>query len=170
MATFIKIASVIVGAGGSTTIDFTSIPQTYTDLLVKVSGRKIESGGSVNLQMQFNGSTTNYLQRALFGNGSTATSYSDNTELGLMYVTSAADTANTFGSTEIYIPNYTASTNKTMSIDSVTENNGTAVIQTLMAGLWSNSAAINRVYLQVGNGASTFTQYTTATLYGIKNN
>jgi hypothetical protein len=166
--TFIKIASVTVGSGGASSIDFTSIPSTYTDLLVKVSGRKTSTGGS-NLQMQFNGSTSGYSQRVLLGNGSTAASYSDTSEIGFMYVTTSSDTSNTFSSTDIYIPNYAGSNNKSVSIDNVQENNGTTANAALTAALWSNSAAINRVYLQIANGAGTFAQYSTATLYGIKN-
>lgn len=166
--TYTKIASVAVGSGGASTIDFTSIPNTYTDLLVRVSARKTTTGGQ-NLQMQFNGSTTSYLQRTIIGNGSTVASYSDNSEIGFMYVTLSSDTANTFSSTDIYIPNYAGSNNKSVNIDNVTENNATAALAVLTAALWSNSAAINRVYLQVANGAGVFAQYSTATLYGIKN-
>jgi hypothetical protein len=166
--TFIKIASVTVGSGAPANIDFTSIPNTYTDLCVKVRARKIESGGAVNLQMLFNGSTSGYTQRALFGDGSAATSANDNTELSFMYVTSASNTANIFSNTEIYIPNYAGSTNKSVSIDSVTEDNATANLMTLMAGLWSNTAAINSIRLQVYS-PNTLAQYSTFTLYGIKN-
>jgi hypothetical protein len=166
--TFIKIASVTVGSGGAASMDFTSIPSTYTDLVIKVSARKVQSGGAVNLQMLFNGSTSGYTQKTIFRNGSTVVSYNDNTELSFMYVTSAADTSNTFSSTEIYIPNYTSSNNKSVSVDSVTENNATGNIMTLMAGLWSNSAAINEIRLQVYS-PNTLVQYSTATLYGIKN-
>lgn len=167
--TFVKIASVTVGSGAPQSIDFTSIPSTYTDLVIKASVRKLESGGSVNLQMLFNGSTSGYAQKALFGDGSTATSASDNTELSFMYVTSASNTSNTFNNAEIYIPNYAASTNKSVSVDSVTENNTQANIMTLMAGLWSNSAAINQITLRVYS-PNTLTQNSTFTLYGIKKN
>lgn len=166
--TFVKIASVTVGSGGASTIDFTSIPNTYTDLCLKVSARKTTTGGS-NLQMQFNGSTSGYLQRTLIGNGSTVASYNDNSEIGFMYVTTSSETANTFNSTDIYLPNYAGSNNKSVSIDSVTENNASGANATLTAALWSTSSAINRVYLQIANGGGVFAQYSTATLYGIKN-
>jgi hypothetical protein len=161
--TFTKIASVTVGTSAPANIDFTSIPSTYTDLVIKVSARKIQSGGATNLQMLLNSSTSGYLQRVLFGDGS---SYSDNTELSFMYVTSASITADTFNSTEIYLPNYAGSNNKSMSVDSVTENNAAGNIMTLMAGLWSDSTAINAIRLQVYS-PNTFAQYSTFTLYGI---
>jgi hypothetical protein len=163
--TFTKIASVTVGTSAPANIDFTSIPSTYTDLVIKASVRKIQSGGSVNLQMLLNSSTSGYRQIALFGDGS---SYTDTTELSFMYVTSASITANTFNSAEIYLPNYAGSNNKSVSVDSVTENNGTSNIMTLMSGLWSNSSAINAIRLQVYS-PNTIEQYSTFTLYGIKN-
>lgn len=162
MATFIKIASVTVGSNAPQSIDFTSIPNTYTDLVIKASVRKLESGGAVNLQMLLNGSTSGYIQKAILN----ASSFSDNTELSLMYVTSASNTSNTFNNVEIYIPNYAASTNKSVSVDSVTEDNATSNIMSLMAGLWSNSAAINQITLRVYS-PNTLTQNSTFTLYGI---
>ena len=166
--TFTLINSYTVGAGGAGTIDFTSIPNTYTDLCVKVSARKTSTGGA-NLQMQLNGTTTGYTQKTLIGSGSAVASYSDTSEIGFMYVTLSSDTANTFSSTDIYIPNYTTSNNKTMSIENATENNATAATIALTVGTWANSAAVNRVYFQLANGAGTFAQYSTAYLYGIKN-
>jgi hypothetical protein len=164
--TFTKIASVTVGSNAPASIDFTSIPSAYTDLAIKVSARKNESGGAVNLQMLLNDSTSGYTQRALLGDGSSASSFSDNTELSLMYVTSAANTANTFNSAEIYITNYTSSASKSISVDSVTENNAATTNMSLMAGLWSNSAAINKITLRVYS-PNTLAQYSTFTLYGI---
>ncbi len=72
---------------------------------------------------------------------------------------------NTFANGEIYIPNYTASVNKSVSIDSVTENNATSAIAALDAGLWANTAAITSINLNGNNG--NFVQYSTAYLYGI---
>jgi len=162
------IASVTVGSGGASTIDFTSIASTYTDLLLRVTARKTSTGGE-NLQLQFNGSTTSYLQRMLIGNGTTVASYNDASEIGFMYVTLSSFTANTFSSTDIYLPNYAGSQNKSVMIENVQENNTTAASTVLTTALWSNSAAINRVYLQIANGAGVFAQYSTATLFGIKN-
>ena len=58
--------------------------------------------------------------------------------------------------------------NKSVSIDSVTESNDTSYgYQALVAGLWSNSAAITNITLTPETG--NYAQYSTATLYGIKN-
>ena len=166
--TFIKIASVTVGAGGASSIDFTSIPSTYTDLVVKLSARS--NNTSVGLFVRFNGNSANYSSRRLYGDGSTV--YSDthgaSTENAIVAgETISTYTSNTFGSLDLYIPNYAGSTNKSSSADSTTENNASTSWAALGANLWSNTAAINQVTLTPAAG--TFVQYSTATLYGIKN-
>jgi hypothetical protein len=67
---------------------------------------------------------------------------------------------------EIYFPNYASATNKSFSIDSVTENNATLANQFLTAGLWSNTAAITSITLLAASGNLAY--YSTASLYGIK--
>ena len=167
--TFIKIASSTVCSGGAATIDFGSIPQTYSDLKIVVSARWDQSG-STTFGLRFNSSTTNYSRRFLSGNGASATSggdtsgplpVADNAMPGTNY------TASVFGSVDIYIPNYTSANYKSVTSDGVTENNGVTSYQTLTGGLWSDTAAITSVALTNFSGA--FVQYTTATIYGIKN-
>jgi len=103
----------------------------------------------------------------LQGSGSAASSNSNTTNIRAVTDEDNA-TANTFGSWEAYVPNYTLSNNKSVSLDSVMENNATAAEQNLVAGLWSNTAAITSIKLLPLNGTA-FKQYSTATLYGIKN-
>lgn len=162
--TFVKIASVTVGSGGASSIDFTSIPSTYTDLCVKLSGRTSTTQYLVSLS--FNGSTTSFTRRSIVGDGSTASSFSGSDSQNIV-ASMSSDTANTFGNTEIYVPNYAGSSNKSVSVDTVEENNGTTARALLGAILWSNTAAITSLGLIPVSG--NFVQYSTATLYGIKN-
>ena len=159
------ISSVTVGSGGAAYVEFTSIPQTYTDLNIVISGRNTSSGDWFS--MNFNGSTSTFTGKQIFANASAAYSYSktDNNEYGV--IPNSSTTANTFGSTSLYIPNYTSSNNKSFSIDSVTENNGATAYAVFTAGLWSTSSAITSVRLTIS--ANTFTEHTTAYLYGISN-
>jgi hypothetical protein len=164
--TFTKIASVTVGAGGAASMDFTSIPATYTDLCVKLSGRSARSAQQAdNLFVTFNSTTTGYTMKALTGNGTSAGSVSYSSRYASFSVDAAGSTSNTFSSHEIYIPNYTSANNKSFSADSVSENNATAAQCDLIAGLWSNTAAITSISLLPE--VSTWVQYSTATLYGI---
>ena len=168
--TYRKIFSYTAPSGGSGTIVFSDIPNTYTDLVLKVSVRKAESGGNTNLQMRFNGSTTGYTQKMIIGSGSgTPAVYYDNSEIGFMYLPTAASVASVFTNTEIYLPNYTWGFTKCVSIDhSVQNNSGTTAVGTGWTNAeWSGTAAINQVYFYCANGSGTFAEYSNITLYGI---
>ena len=162
--TFELIASSIVGAGGASSIDFTSIPSTYTDLCLKMSVRINTTGGPNGLFISFNGSTANFTDKYLQGSGAAATSASLARYIGTE--DSAAFTANVFNNLEVYIPNYASSNNKSFSADTVSENNGTTAYATLNAGLWSITTAINQITV---TPSDPFVQYSTAYLYGVKN-
>ena len=66
----------------------------------------------------------------------------------------------------MYIPNYTGSTNKSISVDSVTENNATNNLMNIQAGLWSNTAAITSI-LFTSDTAGGFLAGSTISLYKI---
>jgi hypothetical protein len=167
--TYEAIETVEVGSGGAADIEFTSIPGTYTDLVVKVSARTVNSlsARGTNINLSINGVDTNRTFRSLEGNGSSASSSNGTSAYVGTFGGGASVTANTFSNTEIYIPNYTGSNNKSFSSDSVMENNNTTASADLVAGLWSQTSAITSVGLTTGSGD--FAEYSTATLYGIKN-
>lgn len=164
--TYVLLGSVTVGAGGASSIDFTSIPGTYTDLVVKVSLRtdNTDAQGLV----WFNNDTTalNYSRIRLIGEGSGAPSSASASDSKWLFVNDSSKTSSTFGNGEIYVPNYTSSNQKSVSVDAVQENNATYTIDGLYAGKWSGTSAINRVTVaaQTGN----FVQYSTAYLFGIR--
>jgi hypothetical protein len=170
--TYEAIATVTVGSGGAANIEFTSIPQTYTDLVMKTSLRSTlaDTEDWVNLQFNNSGGTA-YSLRILYANGTSALSLSTSSAADVQYSSVAVgdnSTASTFSNAEYYIPNYTSSNNKSVSIDGVSEANATKAFTTLNASLWANSAAITSIKIfpdTTGNLA----QYSTATLYGIKN-
>ena len=169
--TFIKIASVTVGSGGASTIQFSSIPSTYTDLCLKVSGRVDAAGNYQSMAMAFNAGSpaSAFSQRWVNGNGSAVASgsYGANTTLYPFYLPAAGATSSTFGSGEIYVCNYAnTSVYKAISIDGVTETNATDARAELGAMLWSSNNAVSSITLY---GNTNFVQYSTATLYGIKN-
>ena len=163
--TFVKIASVTVGAGGAASMDFTSIPSTYTDLCVKLSARSVASANFDTMYIKFNTSTSNLSSRVLYGSGSSAGSSTLGSAGLVADLNAANNTASTFSNVEVYIPNYAGSSNKSYSVDSVQENNATLSYAELTAGLWSQTTAVNGLsfYFTSNNLA----QYSTATLYGI---
>ena len=164
--TYKLISTQTIGAGGAASMSFTSIPQTYTDLLLKFSGRSTAS--STVVELTFNGSATSYTNKRLYGSGSGVGNDSNSTTfISNIGMDDTGYTANAFGNLEIYIPGYTTSNYKSTSGDGVSETNGTTAYMLLGAGLWSNTAAITSLALAQAGG--NLTQYSSASLYGIKN-
>ena len=157
------IQTVTVGSGGSSGALFSSIPATFTDLLVVASIRDNTSGIAGAVRLRLNGSTANFSGRDLQGTGSSVGSGSFSNNF-MANTNGNTATANTFSSLQIYIPNYAGSTNKSISVDNVTETNGTTAYQNLVAQLWSNTAAITSLEVYAD---STFLQHTSVSLYGI---
>ena len=165
---FKALSTVTVGAGGQAAMEFTSIPATYTDLVIRLSARLTtspESSPWSSVYVSLNGSSSNFTYRLLYGSGGAAASQSGTTQI--VWVGSSDATASTFGNAEIYIPNYTGSNYKSISTDFVTENNSGSALMGLNATLWSNTAAITSFAIAPASG--NFVQYSTATLYGISN-
>jgi hypothetical protein len=149
-------------------ISFTSIPATFTDLFLVTSLRGTLTNPQIGLLLTFNNDTgSNYKERRLVGDGSSASSAADYTLTSIYSGQAPANTAtaSTFNSTSFYIPNYLSSSAKSVSIDSVRENNTTANFMNITAGLWSGTAAINRI--DITCEVSNWAQYSSATLYGI---
>lgn len=171
MPTFTQIGSAVtVGSGGAASISFSSIPADYTDLVVKVSVRGDSTFATQQMYLTFNGSTSGYSARQVYGTGSgTASDTLSNSgaAISIVNTNTSVSTASTFSSSDIYIPNYAGSSNKSVSAESVTENNATAALAGLTAGLWSNSAAITTLTLTPQSG--NFVQHSTAYLYGVSN-
>lgn len=164
--TYRKIASVTVTGATQASLEFTNIPATYTDLVILYSARSNRTGDPGDpIRIEVNGSSSNLTYRFLRGGGSSADSSSGST--GQIGRAVADATASTFSNGQIYIPNYAGNTNKSMSGDSVTENNATAAYQEFYATLWSQTAAITSLTLKPVVG-SNFVTYTSAILYGIK--
>ena len=163
-ANYVLLEKITVGAAGASSVTFSGIPQTgYTDLVLKISARGGQANTYATYTLAFNGSTSNRSMRQLYANGSTATSGSD-ANIGADSVGSTA-TANTFSNGEIYIPNYTSSNFKSLSLDNVTENNATEAWAELYAPLWSDTAAITSIVIT--GLSSNFAQYSTFYLYGV---
>ena len=158
-------------ASAAATVTFSSIPATYTDLVLQLSARSTYSGvGNQNLQIEFNGSAaSNYSMTWLLGTGSAASSarQAATTEGWVGDIDTATSTANTFGSLEIYIPNYASSNKKPFSSFSVQETNATVANIKTQALLWGLTNAITSIRFKPDGGnldvGSSFY------LYGIKN-
>lgn len=166
--TYSLLGSSTVGAGGTTSINFTNIPQNYTDLCLKVSCADDQTGSWQDAVIYFNNDTTSYSDKLVYtGNGSSA-SYAADTA-GIVARVPASDSG-VWLNAEFYIPNYTGNTNKSVSYDQVYSFNGSGSTYTFTgftAGIWSKTSAINSISFTFTYGPK-FIQNSTAYLYGIR--
>ena len=162
-ATYEPIATNTLGTA-TTSVTFSSIPATYTDLKIVCVGLIAGSGGFWGFR--FNGDTaTNYSMTFLSGNGSTPTSSrltSNNS--GYMNFAGSFNTPITMGILDVF--NYAGSTNKTALVTFSGDKNGSGLVERGV-NLWRNTAAITSATIQTDTGEN-FTVGTTFTLYGIK--
>ena len=165
--TFTLIQAITVGSGGAANVEFTSIPSTYTDLTLNISARTSRTLTQDDFDISFNGSTSGLSYRRLLGTGSAASSDSGS-RIITGYIAGDSSTASTFGNVSVYIPNYAGSANKSLSSDGVSETNATNVNMSMVANLWSNTAAITSIKLTPAT-SQTIQQHSTFYLYGVKN-
>jgi hypothetical protein len=163
MATTYEPIATTTGTGSSGTISFTSIPATYTDLVMVFEGA-VTSGGTAGLVFTINNITTGtlYSFTRVQGDGASATS-------------TRASSANdgSFG--------YVSSSNRSMSILNVMNYSNSTTFKTTIARSNTNDASDDRVGAYVTLFRDTppitrldiiasqnFTTTSTFTLYGIK--
>ena len=163
-------------ASSAASYTFSAIPSTYTDLVLRWSGRSDTAGtGYQNVKVTLNGLSSGSVtsQTWLQNLAGSASSNRWNTSYpGYFWwefnTTSAGWTSNTFDSYEMYLPNYTSSTAKPSSLFGVAENNATNPYWMIAsANLTSTTSAISSV--QVATTSGNFVSGSSFYLYGIKN-
>ena len=158
-----SIQTVTVGSGGQASVTFSSIPSTYKHLQIRWAG-SITTGGPANLWVNFNGDNgSNYTIHQLYGDGSAAgvSNSTANTNGNLGIINSS------IGVGIIDLLDYT-STNKNKTGRSLGgyDNNGSGY-SSMRSTVWFNTtAAITSVV--IAPSSSTFTQYSSFALYGVK--
>jgi hypothetical protein len=166
MANTYKLIEKKVLLTAAASVEFTSIPATYTDLIVLVSCRLTRSVNGGQLNVNFNSSSSDLTGRYIYTNGSSIT---NGTNAGLVaLVPGSTTTANTFSNFQLYVPNYAGSNNKSWTSDFGSENNSTTGFTGMVAGLWSQTAAITAIKF-VDSGAGNLEIDSSFYLYGIKN-
>ena len=163
-ATYEPIATTTLGSAASS-ITFSSIPATYTDLRLVLVGSR-ETAGSSDVLLRFNGTGgTAYSQTILYGDGSSAASARDTStsSINMTYFGVGLTTGLRMYTADIF--SYAGSTNKTALVESNEDANGSGRVGRRV-GLWRNTAAITQVSVTVSS--DNFAIGTVATLYGIK--
>jgi hypothetical protein len=164
-----SIATVTVGGGGSASIDFTSIPVTYTHLQIRCIARSDYANSGYGT-IRFNSdSGSNYNAHYLYSNGSSANASAMGQYTGIDFLGLSQSGSNIFGAGVIDILDY-ANTNKYKVVRSLVggDDNSTNGRIALNSGLWMSTSAITGVTILSGGGGSTFQQYSQFALYGIK--
>lgn len=160
-ATYEPIATTTLGSAASS-ITFSSIPGTYTDLRLSLSLKSTSATSFFGFR--FNGDTgTNYSCTYMYGNGSTAGS-SRSTSVDIIYGNTIYNTNFTFVGLDVF--SYAGSTYKTCLYSMANDQNGSGVALNEV-GLWRSTSAINSLSI-VDYQGKVFEVGTTATLYGIK--
>ena len=144
------------------TVDFTVIPQTFTDLLVKVSAKSNSSTWG-DVVIRFNGGGGTYYNRRLYANaGGVGTDGSEWTNFSAV-----GNGTYQFSNIEYYIPDYASNRNKSWSVhNSNAQNHAIQGFQTVASGSWNGATAITS--LQITDYNTTMQAGSTFYLYGIK--
>lgn len=171
-ATYTLISSQVLGSSAAS-ITFSSIPSTYNDLKFMISARGDSPSATGLIRMYLNNdSGTNYSFTYILGNSSAASStrYSSITVNNSISFNEATSTTSTFGSSEIYIPNYNSTSSKPFFNINVTENNSSAADSAdikAVASLYSGTSGISSITLLTAS--NNFVANSSFYLYGIKN-
>jgi hypothetical protein len=167
-----SLQSVIVGSAGLASLTFSNIPQTYTHLQIRVTGRSTVSGTGDNLYMRFNGDTgSSYRLHQLYGDGTSiysgATGSLDTSFFNIA-LSGSTSASNIFGAGTVDILDYT-NTNKNKvfrSLSGSNYNGASLGFVIFRSGLWVNTAAITSITCYPGSGS--FAQNSIISLYGLK--
>jgi hypothetical protein len=169
--TYDSIATVTVGAGGSSSISFSSIPSTYKHLQIRAIVRTNRTSTGDGIDLRFNGdSSTNYSLHELYGSGASAGSYGAGSQSSASFYAIAGGNANAnvFGVSIIDILDYASTTkNKTLRNLNGFENNDTNGQMTMNSAAWFSTSPINTITISPDNGPN-FVTYSSFALYGIK--
>jgi hypothetical protein len=165
-STYEPIATTTLGSAQSS-IDFTSIPATYTDLVIVFNGQAAASTN--NLELQFNGDTSNnYSDTYLSANGSSASSGRESSTKASILVANNGNPPTSGSAYSLSIINIFNYTNTTTYKTVLSRSNNAANGVDAIVGLWRNTpAAITsiKVFIKSSNNLATGSS---ATLYGIK--
>jgi hypothetical protein len=163
---FESIATVTVGSGGASSIEFANIPQGYQHLQIRMSA--ITSVGGDLIQVRLNSdSGSNYAYHNLSGNGSAASSAGATSQTRFFTYGYQWGTDNVHPAAIVAdILDY-ASPSKatTMRSFSGMDENGAGEVN-IYSGLWNSTSAVTRITMNLIMGA--FSHRTTAALYGVK--
>jgi hypothetical protein len=156
------VQTITVGPSGASSIQFTGIPQTGTDLLLLVSDKTNNTADAAGLYLTFNGGLGGN-DTILYGDYGNVRASSNG--LGFAGYFQMSTGANVFGNKSIYVTNYAGSQQKMFSSEAVNElNTGFNIRMSISGTISPVTAAITSMLLSPGSGVN-FVEHTTASLY-----
>jgi hypothetical protein len=158
--TYTPIATVTASGGSTSQVVMTSIPQTYTDLVLIINGAKESGGSGGNLWFQYSGDTNgaHYSATRVLGDGTSASSARSVAPTYMML--GDVNSGDRFVSV-INIQNYSNTTTYKTSLSQTSSNN----LVGAYAGLWQSTSAVTSITANFNGG--NFASGSTFTLYGI---
>ena len=166
--TMTLIAKQTIGSAGVTSITFSNIPQTYTDLKIVSSARGSTSNVLQSVNLTFNSSrTTNMTRLYVYGSTIASDTSVGNGQGEAGFIPGATATASIFSNNEIYIPNYRSTASKSYSDDSVVENNSSSDFLIFMTSGLNTSVTTAITSITLDSNAGDFVEFSTIYLYGI---
>jgi hypothetical protein len=169
--TFTFISSNVLGTS-TASVTFSAIPSTFTDLLLRYSFRENSASAIGSVFVTFNGDSSALYSRTRLrldnSNPRVSESSRSSSATGFSVLGIAnSGTANTFSSNQLYMANYTGTTNKPFStFDTALNNSDTSNDLSVLAGLYRSSSAITSITIE---GSASLLSGSSFYLYGIKN-
>lgn len=162
--TYEKIQTTTLSSTQSS-IEFTSISGSYTDLVLVLSIKSISTAPNSWVNLRLNGdSASNYSQTTISGNGSTVSTFRYSNRSDGIFI---GDTnSNDYATIICNIQNYSnATTFKTV----LSRSSDASDFAKTIVGLWRKTPeAITTINIQIESSANNIASGTTATIYGIK--
>ena len=172
LGSYESIQTVTVASGGTASISFTSIPQTYTHLQVRMLGKTPAADNGSGIYLALNGTGLSYSHRLTgFRGGAGIDAQSGVNDIICYFPCTASGVDNMFGAAILDIIDY-KNTNKVKTTRTSWgySNNGVAAGSEFLgmhSGLWNSTAAINSITL-TAQSSRVFSEYSSFALYGIK--
>ena len=167
--TYTLISSNVLGSSAAS-VTFSSIPATYTDLVLKFSSRSDNATIYETVKITYNNNTSSiYSTTRLIADSTgtvTSTRQASRANFNDPYNNGTSSTSNTFSNVEIYVPSYTANQNKPISVVGVAENNSADSGIRIIADLFGSTTAISSI--EIANFSGNFVTGSSFYLYGIK--
>lgn len=151
-----------ISASASSTVSFTSIPSTYTDIVLIANAKSSASGSASNdYRIQLNGDTgSNYSETKLYGQNTGTYGSARDANQTVMYIGALSASGGSANPSIINFMNYSNTTTFKTAIAKAGNANAEAAAA---VAIWRNTSAINRIDLSLPG----FTLTGDFTIYGI---